>query len=322
MKKKIFISHKFFEEHIREKLSDFEVEFWEGDKAPSPGEFADFSKGAFGILSMLSNQIDSNIIGALVPELKIISNYAVGYNNIDISSAHDQGVVVTNTPDVLTDAVAELVIGMMIALGRNFELGLCHMREGLFKGWGPEDFIGRQIKGSTVGIVGMGRIGQAIAKRLVPFGCKLIYSNRTKKPDLEKELSLTKCKLDKLVGQSDYIILALGLTEDTHHTIDKKHLALMKKYAFLINIGRGALIDEKELIVALEKRQIGGAALDVYEQEPFVPDELLRLRNVLLLPHIGSATDVTRLDMLELALSNIIAVSKGKDPLTPVIPAG
>ena len=310
---KIFVTRNFFPALFRQYQQHFDFQFWDQPSSPTQEQIAQRAKGAFGILAMLSDPIDAALIGQLSPELKIIANYAVGTDNIDLRAAKEQGIIVTNTPDVLTDAVCELAIGMLLGIARDFINNHQLLIDNQFTGWQPAGYLGYQLKGKQVGIVGMGRIGSGIAQRLRPFGCKICYFNRS-----VKKSDLTYLPLEQLAATSDFLILCCSLTPQTHHLINRDILNQLSPQSFIINIGRGALIDEQALIECLQQKRIKGAALDVYEQEPFIPQPLRQLQNVLLLPHIGSATFATREEMLRLTLNNLLCVAQNRPPLTPV----
>lgn len=270
-----------------------------------------------GILTLLSDKIDADIIAAM-KNCRVIANYAVGYNNIDVNYARQKGITVTNTPDVLTDATADLAMALTLACARNIRAGEELIRSGKFKGWKADMLKGIQLKDKVFGIIGAGRIGAATAVRAKAFGCKIVYYSRSKKIEFEKLTGGRKLSLDKLLKQSDIVSLHLPLNKESHHLLDKKRLSLLKKTAILINTARGEVVDEKALIELLKKRKIFAAGFDVYENEPALNPELFELDNAVLLPHLGSATFDARRDMALLAAKNIAAVLKGKKALTPV----
>ena len=274
-------------------------------------------KDADGIISLLTEKFDEELIDKL-EKCKIIANYAVGFNNIDIKYTKSKGIVVTNTPDVLTDATAEIAVSLVLACARRIVESDNFMRERKFVGWEPKLYQGIQLTGKTVGIIGAGRIGQATAKRMQGFGCKIIYYNRSRKPEFEKELNAKKVSLSKLMSTSDIISIHLPFNSSTKQLLSKEKLELLKSTAILVNTARGEIIDEKHLIKMLKQKRIFAAGFDVYENEPDYNEKLLKLKNVVLLPHIGSATFETRDKMAELAAKNVINVLRGKKPITPV----
>ncbi len=288
-----------------------------GDKTLTPKEIIKEAKGAEGLITLLSNKVTKEVIDSL-DKCKIIANYAVGYNIIDVKAATEKGIAVSNTPEVLTDATAD--IAMLLALGaaRKAVEGEEMMRRGKFKGWMPQLLLGVELKGKTFGIIGSGRIGLATAKRAKAFGCKIVYYSRSRNKNFEKETGGKKLSLDSLLSKSDFISLHIPLTEKTRNLINKDKLKLLKKTAVVVNTARGEVIDEKELIKMLKSNRIFAAGFDVYEGEPNINKELLKLKNVFLLPHLGSATFDARNKMAEIAAKNVIRVIKGKKPLTPV----
>ncbi|MDZ7765645.1 MAG: D-glycerate dehydrogenase [Melioribacteraceae bacterium] len=266
-------------------------------------------KNADAIISLLTDKIDSSVIDQL-KKCKVIANYAVGYNNIDIEYAKSKGIVVTNTPDILTDATADLAVSLVLACARKIVDGEKFMRSKKFKGWEPQLFLGVELKGKTVGIIGAGRIGQATAKRLKAFGTEIIYYSRKEKPEFEIETGATKSTLNSLLKNSDIISLHIPLTKETENLLNADKLKLLKPNAILINTARGEVLDEKYLIKMLKKKKIHSAGFDVYEGEPKVNKELLKLDNVVLLPHLGSATTEARTEMAELCAENVHRVLK------------
>ncbi|MCX8057303.1 MAG: D-glycerate dehydrogenase [Ignavibacteria bacterium] len=275
------------------------------------------AKDCDALLCLLSNKIDREIIDAL-PNLKVISNYAVGFNNIDVEYATQKGIWVTNTPDVLTDATADLAFALLLACARRIVEADKFTREGKFKMWQSDLMLGKDLKGKTVGIIGAGRIGQAFGKRAKGFEMKILYYDKKRIQKFEEETGAKFSSLSQLLKKSDFISLHTPLTKETYHLIDKKEFNLMKDGAILINTARGEVVNEKELVNALKSGKLFSAGLDVYEFEPKITKDLLKMKNVVLLPHIGSATIETRNKMAELAANNIIRVLLGKKPLTPV----
>ncbi|MCB9218039.1 MAG: D-glycerate dehydrogenase [Ignavibacteriales bacterium] len=283
----------------------------------SESELIKYSKNADAIISLLTEKFDQKTIDQL-SKCKIIANYAVGFNNIDIQYAKSKGIIVTNTPDVLTDATAEIAVSLVLACARRIPEGERMMREEKFIGWEPNLLKGIQLTGKTFGIIGAGRIGQATAKRMKGFGCKIIYYNKSKKVDFEKEVNAQKVSLNSLLKKSDIISVHVPLNPSTNNLIDNTKLDLLKENAIIVNTARGEIIDEKYLIKMLKSKKIFSAGFDVYENEPKINKDLLKLNNVVLLPHIGSATIETRDEMAKLAAKNIVNVLFGKKPLTPV----
>lgn len=315
---KVFITRKLPGEP--EKLlhqNGFDVEVY-NSYDPIPRElFLKKTKNVDAVLTLMSEKIDKEAIDNF-SKCKIISNCAVGYNNIDVEYATEKKIIVTNTPNVLTDATADIACGLIIACARRFYEGEKLIREKKFFGWKPNMLLGFDLKNKTLGIIGAGRIGFATAKRMKAFGMKIIYYNRNKKENFETELNAKKVSLEKLLKISDVISIHLPLNEKTKYLIDKSKLDLLKPTAIIVNTARGEVIDEKYLIKLLQKKKIFAAGFDVYENEPNINPKLLKLKNVFLLPHLGSATEETRKEMSILAAKNIINVLNKKIPLTPV----
>lgn len=272
---------------------------------------------ADGFISLLDNRIDAKAITQLT-KCKVIANYAVGFNNIDVAEASARGIYVTNTPDVLTDATADMAFALILASARHIVTGDRFMRQGKFKGWKPDLLLGMQLSGKTLGLVGAGRIGAAVAKRAAAFGMKVIYYNRSEKRALENTVGARKVTLASLMKSADIISLHVPLNNETHHILDENLLRTMKTSAILINTARGEIVDEKVLIKMLKAKLIAGAGFDVYENEPLVNPALLKLPNVILAPHLGSATETARNEMAAITAKNVIAVLKGRKPVTPV----
>jgi glyoxylate reductase len=255
------------------------------------------------------------------PHLKMIANFGVGYNNIDVRLATERGIMVSNTPGVLTDATAELAFALILAVSRRIIEGDKMVREGGFKFWAPMLFLGREVTGKTLGIIGMGKIGRAVAVRAGAFDMRILYHNRKRiDPEGEKNLRAKYVDLKTLLTEADYISLNVPLTEETKYLIGKKELSLMKPTAFLINTSRGPVVDEKALVEVLREGKIGGAGLDVYENEPALAPGLAELDNVVLLPHVGSGTLETRIKIGMLAVENLIAGLEGRTPPNLVNP--
>ncbi|MBU4030621.1 D-glycerate dehydrogenase [Patescibacteria group bacterium] len=272
-------------------------------------------KGVDAILSVLTEKIDGEVMDAAGSQLKIVANYAVGYNNIDVAEAKKRGVVVTNTPGVLTDTVADHAVGLILAVAQRIAEGDKYTREGKYKAWGPKLFLGGDIKGKTLGIVGLGRIGFAVAERLMKgFEMKVIYYDIKRNEELEKEHNIEYREINDLLKEADFVSLHTALTDETKHLINAERLELMKPTAYLVNTSRGPIIDEKALVEVLKNKGIAGAALDVFENEPELSPGLIELDNAILTPHIASATIGTRNKMSEMAAQNIIASLEGQTP--------
>jgi len=269
--------------------------------------------GKQALVSMITDAIGRDVIDA-GKDLKVIANAAVGYNNIDVAAACERGIIVTNTPGVLTDATADLTWALILGITRRIGEGERLVRRGEWKGWTFDFMLGTELRGKQLGIVGYGGIGRAVAARGRAFGMRIAYTSRTPKDDPDAEAM----PLDRLLATSDVVSLHCPLTAETRHLIDQPAFARMKRSAYLINTSRGPVVDEKALAWALRMRLIAGAGLDVFEQEPKVEPELLTLENVMLVPHLGSGTVETRTAMADLAARNVAAVLSGHPPLTPV----
>lgn len=274
-------------------------------------------RNADGLISLLSDKIDKNLIDAM-PKCRIIANYAVGYNNIDLDYARSKGIIVTNTPDVLTESTADITLALTLACARRLPEGQKIMKTNKFKGWGPKLLLGIELSGKYFGIIGAGRIGIAVTIRAKAFGTKILYCSNHKNDFLESVTGAKKVPLAKLLSLSDIISLHLPLTPKSYHLLNKDNLKLLKPNAILINTARGEIVDEKELIKLLKNNKIFAAGFDVYENEPNINPDLLKLKNVVLLPHVGSATFEARNKMAELAAQNVIAVLSGRKAITPV----
>src|SRR5689334_4086149 len=294
-----------------EETCDVEVHVGEADL--SQDDLIARLQGKQGLVSILTTPVNRAVLEAS-PDLRVVANIAVGYNNIDIAAARERGVVVTNTPDVLTEASADLTWALILGITRRIVEGDRQIRAGQWKGWALDHMLGSELGGKQLGIVGMGRIGRAVAARAPVFGMRVAYMSRSSQNIGGAEAM----PLDRLLATSDVVSLHCPLTPDTRHLIDQAALARMKRSAYLINASRGPVVDEAALAWALKNRLIAGAGLDVYENEPAVLPELMTLENVLLCPHLGSATSETRTAMADLAARNIVAVLTGQPPLTPV----
>ena len=300
------------------KDSGFEVRSNPEDRPLSREELLAGVRDADALICMLSDRIDSELLDS-APALKVIANYAVGHDNIDVGAVRKRGIEVTNTPGVLTEATADLAWALLLAAARNLGAGERMVRAGEWTGWGPMQLLGEPLQGRTLGIVGMGAIGQAVARRGKGFGLEIIYFNRNRvAPEIESSLSAQFVSFDELVRRSDFVSLHAPLNEQSRHLFNQQTFQSMKSTAVLVNTGRGALIDEVELVAALQQGRIAAAGLDVYEFEPKITEGLVSLDNVVLAPHLGSASTSARGDMVRLCCENVIAVLAGKPALTPV----
>lgn len=304
-------------EVLREKC---EVEVNEEDRVLTKREIIEGVRGKDGLLCLLTDRIDAEVMDAGAPTLKVISNYAVGFDNIDVPEATRRGIAVTNTPGVLTETTADLTWALLMAVARRIVEADKFVRKGDWKGWAPSLFLGRDVYGKTLGIVGLGRIGKAVARRAAGFEMKVLYFDVKRDEKAEKELGVRFVSLEELLRESDFVSIHVPLTKETWHLIGEKELRLMKPTAFLVNVARGPIVDEAALIRALREHWIAGAALDVYEREPYVPPELIQLENTVLLPHLGSASVETRERMAMMAVENLLAVLESRIPPNLVNP--
>ncbi|WP_448376068.1 2-hydroxyacid dehydrogenase [Fervidobacterium sp.] len=311
---KVFVTYAIPEKGIELLKEKFDVDVYTGEKFLTKSELIERAKYAEAIITQLRDPIDREFISSL-QKAKIIANYAVGYNNIDVQAASERRIYVTNTPGVLTEATADIAFALILSVARRIVESDKFVREGKFIGWKPKLFLGYDLYGKTLGIVGMGRIGQAVARRALGFGMKIVYYNRKRLPEeIEKEYNAQYVDLDTLIKFSDYISIHTPLTNETYHLINAERIAKMKPNAILINTARGPVVDEKALYEALRERRIAGAGFDVYENEPQLTPGLEKLDNVVLLPHIGSATYETRDKMSEMVAINVIQALEGKTP--------
>ncbi|RLL83489.1 D-glycerate dehydrogenase [Mesotoga sp. BH458_6_3_2_1] len=315
---KIFFTYKIPDEGML-LLKRFDVEVNTEDRFLQKEEIIQKAKDAAGLVTLLSDKIDAEVFESL-PKLKVIANYAVGYNNIDIDEARKRGIRVTNTPEVLTDATADLTLSLMLAVSRRIVEADRFVREHRFVGWKPDLFTGPSLSGKTLGIIGLGRIGKAVAERAKAFGMNIAYCNRKPLlPSEEEKFNVRYLSLEELLRSSDFISLHVPLTRETYHLLNEKRLSMIKTGAVLINTARGPIVNEAALIESLRSGRLAAAGLDVYEEEPEVPQELIDLGNVVLLPHIGSATKEARTEMAIMVGRNVAAVLEGKEPPNPVV---
>lgn len=266
------------------------------------------------LMCMLGDKIDSNVMDAAGPNLRVISCYSVGYDHVDIKEAEKRKIIVTNTPNVLANTTADLVFSLILSAARNIVNADSYVRNGNWKfGWTPDLFLGYDVHGSTLGIIGLGEIGTLVAKRAKGFDMAVLYYSNTRKHELESELAITYVPLEELLQRSDFVSVHVSLSKKSFHMIDESKIKLMKKTAFLINTSRGKVINEQDLINALRNKLIAGAGLDVYENEPIsTSNPLTQIPQAILLPHIGSATFLTRSKMAEVAANNIVNFLIGK----------
>lgn len=318
-KPRILMARAVFPEVIERLSQVAEVESNQEDRVLSKTEMIQRLQGKQGVFTTGSDRIDTEVLKAC-PDLRICANMAVGYNNFDVPAMTAAGVVATNAPDVLTETTADLGFALMMATARRMAESERFLRAGLWNKWSFDMFAGADIHGATLGILGMGRIGQAIARRgALGFGMKVIYHNRSRlTPDLEAQCKASYVSRDELLAQADHLVLVLPYSKEAHHAIGAAELAKMKPTATLVNIARGGIVDEAALVQALKNGTIAAAGLDVFEEEPKVHPALLEVPNVVLTPHIGSASIPTRKAMANLAADNLIAFFSGQPLLTPL----
>ncbi len=276
--------------------------------------------GADGFLSMITDAVDAELLDA-APRLRVVSNMAVGYNNIDVAAATARGIVVTNTPGILTEATAELAFALILAAARRVVDLDRRTRAGEWTCWAPLLFLSREVSGKTLGVVGLGRIGRAVARRARAFGMRVLYHSRSRlEAEEERDLGVEYAEKDELLATADFVSLHVPLSAETRHLIGRRELGLMKPTAYLINTSRGPVVDEAALVEALKARRIEGAGLDVYENEPMLAPGLAALDNAVLLPHVGSATVETRTKMARMAAENLLSALRGERPAHVVNP--
>ena len=318
--KKIYITRKLPEEIIEPLRKKFDVQMWHSETIGMTNEeIITNAKDAYALWTMLSDNIDRTLIESL-PNLKVISNFAVGYNNIDIEAAKDRSIVVTNTPGVLTETTADLAFALLLATARRITEVEQEIRSGNWDSWSPMQYTGMDVFGATLGIVGMGRIGEAVARRAKGFDMNVLYHNRSRKLDAEETYGFTYAELDELLKQSDFVILLTPLTPETKGLIGERELNMMKETAAIINVARGGIVDEQALYEVLASKKIWAAGLDVFEQEPVPVDHpLLTLPNVTVSPHIGSASIRTRQAMMQMNAKDIEAVLENREPQNRIL---
>ncbi len=277
--------------------------------------------GRSGAITLLTDRVDEELLRAAGPRLRVIANYAVGFDNVDVAACTTRGVVASNTPEVLSEATADLAFALLLAAARRVAEGDRLVRSDRPWVWGPEFMLGGEVHGKTLGLVGFGRIGQAVARRAVGFGMPVLYTDvQAQPPAVERALGARRVALRALLEGSDFVSLHTNLTDATRHLIDAERLGWMRPTAVLVNTARGPIVDEAALARALRAGRLRAAGLDVYEREPQVDPELLRCPQAVLLPHLGSATDETRQAMADLAVDNLLAVLDGRRPPTPLNP--
>ena len=315
---KILVTRRIPENGLAILEEHFSVDLNRDDRDLTQRELLKRLDGAFGVVAMLGNRFDAGFISKL-ETVRVISDFAVGYNNVDVGAATAKGIAVTNTPGVLTEATADMVFGLLLAVARRIAEGDRLVRAGKFKGWTPMMMLGREVSGKTIGIIGAGRIGAAVASRAKGFGMRILYHSHRNNSYMDM-LGAASVTQDKLLKESDFVSLNVPLNDETRGLIGKKELKMMKPTAMLVNTARGEVVDEPALIHVLKNKKIAGAGLDVYVNEPKINPEFLKLDNVVLAPHLGSATFETRAKMAELAALNAVAVLRCDRPRAIVNP--
>ena len=319
---KIFVSRKFPGTHLeRLQNSGNEVYICEHDRPLSAEEFLERAKGMDAVLSFLTDKIDGEVIDAVGPQMKIFSNYAVGFDNIVVKDATDRNVLIANTPcDEVNEAVAEHAVTLMLSLARRIVEADESTKRGSYRGWEPNIFLGHALRGKTLGIIGLGRIGTMAAKRVKGFDMRVLYNKRSPDPEAEREFGIEFADLDKLYGESDFISIHVPLTEETRGMVGRDAIAKMKHGVIIVNTARGPIVDEHALVDGLREGKVGGAGLDVFETEPNINPELIGMENVILTPHIASATFEARDKMGQLAVDAILKTLSGEMPENLVNP--
>jgi glyoxylate reductase len=320
-KPKVLITNRIPEEGMRIAEEHCEVRVFDYEGALPREVLLREVKGIDGIISLLTDKIDAEVMDAAGPQLKVVANYAVGFDNIDVEEATRRGIMVTNTPGVLTDTTADLAWALLLAAARRIVEGDKFVRQGKYKAWKPMLLLGTDVHHATLGVVGFGRVGRAVARRATGFDMRVIYYDVQRvSEELEREFNAEYKPLDQLLQEADFISIHLPLTKETRHLISERELKMMKKEAYLVNSARGPIVDEKALAKALKEGWIRGAGLDVFEHEPQVEPELLELDNVVLAPHLGSASYATRAKMATMAADNLVKALKGETPPNLVNP--
>jgi glyoxylate reductase len=318
MPKRILISNVLPAESRQIIPAEFVVDYNDSDEPMPKGDLVRRLQDKDALICHIISAVDDEVLGAS-PDLKVVANVAVGYNNIDVAAARRRGIAVTNTPDVLTETTADFAWALLMAAARRVVEADHYVRSDQWKVWKWDLLWGADIHGKTLGVVGFGRIGRAVARRALGFGMRVLYHDTLRAdPAAERELKATPADLDTLLRESDFVSLHTLLSPETRHLINERTLRLMKKTAILVNAARGPVVDEAALARALSEQWIRGAGLDVFEDEPRIHPALLPLRNVTLAPHIASASHETRIAMATLAIRNCLAVLEGQPPLTPV----
>ncbi|MGD0175900.1 MAG: D-glycerate dehydrogenase [Candidatus Bathyarchaeia archaeon] len=318
MKPKVYVT-RLLPKPAMDRIHSFcEAEVWEGELPPPRDTLLEKVRDVKGLVSLLTDKVDAELMNR-APNLKVVSNFAVGFDNIDVAEATNRGIIVGNTPGVLTDTTADFAFTLMMAAARRVAEADRTVRAGKWKTWGPMVLLGQDIHGATLGILGLGRIGQAVARRAKGFDMKLLYYDAVRQKQSEEELGIQFVEFDRLLAESDFITIHINLTPENYHLMGAKQFDKMKKTSILVNTARGPIVDNMALYEALRDRKIAYAALDVTEPEPLPAEHpLLTLDNVIVVPHIASASVATRTKMALMAADNLIAGLKGESPPNPV----
>jgi len=320
MKPTILVSGHLTDDILSLLAQECDVRANREDRPMGRADLLEAVAGADGFLSMITDAVDAELMDA-APRLRVVSNMAVGYNNIDVAAATARGIVVTNTPGILTEATAELAFALILAAARRVVDLDRRTRAGEWTCWAPLLFLSREVSGKTLGVVGLGRIGRAVARRARAFGMRVLYHSRSRlEAEEERDLGVEYAEKDELLATADFVSLHVPLSAETRHLIGRRELGLMKPTAYLINTSRGPVVDEAALVEALKARRIEGAGLDVYENEPMLAPGLAALDNAVLLPHVGSATVETRTKMARMAAENLLSALRGERPAHVVNP--
>jgi glyoxylate reductase len=311
---KVYVTRELPSAALNPLVEAATVRVWPDELPPPPEVLLAEAADADALLTLLTDPIDAAIMAA-APRLRVISNMAVGYDNIDVEEASRRGVLVTNTPGILTKTTADFAFALLLAAARRVAEADRYTRQGRWKTWGPQVLLGQDVHEATLGVVGLGGVGLGVAKRARGFDMRVLYYDSTRKPKEERRYGLAYAELDQLLAESDFISLHTPLTIETHHLIGERELALMKPTAVLVNTARGAIVDQRALWRFLKERRIAAAAIDVSEQEPIAPDDpLLGLDNIIITPHIASASVATRLGMARMAVDNLLTALRGQVP--------
>jgi glyoxylate reductase len=318
---RVFVARRLPDEGLELVRTACDMDLWDGELPPPRDELLRRVAGVDGALTLLTDKVDDEFLDAAGPQLRVVSNYAVGFDNVDVAACVRRGVKVGNTPGVLTDTTADLAFALLMAAARRLAEGDRYVRDGRWKTWGPLLLLGPDVHGATIGIVGFGRIGQAVARRAKGFGMKVIYADAVDlPPSVEAETGAERRELEDLLEEADFISIHTNLTPETRHLFGSEAFKQMKPTAVIVNTSRGPVVDESALADALESGEIFGAGLDVFEKEPEVEPRLLALENVVVIPHLGSATFDTRDAMGNLAVDNVFAALDGTRPPTLLNP--